>query len=220
MKKLPGKYRLLWGLFLILALFAGCKENPSTELVHQIYQESQVQELETNQYSEDTIFDIDTSPTSTGEEPPDIDTSHTSKDEAPSAIDNSYTSTTEEPPDINGSYTSKDEVALYLHLYGHLPPNYITKQQAKDLGWNSKEGNLEEVAPGKSIGGDRFWNNEEILPEENNREYYECDINFSGGYRGPERLVYSNDGWIYYTSDHYESFHLLYPKEEKGPGQE
>lgn len=220
MKKLPGKYRLLWGLFLILALFAGCKENPSTELVHQIYQESQVQELETNQYSEDTIFDIDTSPTSTGEEPPDIDTSHTSTDEAPSAIDNSYTSTAEEPPDINGSYTSKDEVALYLHLYGHLPPNYITKQQAKDLGWNSKEGNLEEVAPGKSIGGDRFWNNEEILPEENNREYYECDINFSGGYRGPERLVYSNDGWIYYTSDHYESFHLLYPKEEKGPGQE
>ena len=138
---------------------------------------------------------------------------NTQLQEIPS-IDDSLTST--EAPDIDGSYTSKEEVALYLHLYGHLPPNFITKNEAKDLGWDSKQGNLKEVAPGKSIGGDRFWNNEEILPEENNRKYYECDINFTGGYRGPERIIYSNDGFIYYTPDHYESFQLLYSQDEKG----
>ena len=112
-----------------------------------------------------------------------------------------------------GTYTSKEEVALYIYEFGHLPDNFITKKEAKSLGWESKEGNLGEVAPGKSIGGDYFGNYEGILPEEDGRDYYECDINSDGGYRGAERIVYSNDGLIYYTEDHYESFELLYGEE-------
>ncbi len=113
----------------------------------------------------------------------------------------------------SGEYTSKEEVAAYLHEFHHLPGNYITKKEAKELGWVSKEGNLSEVAPGKSIGGDYFGNYEGNLPEADGRDYYECDIDSDGGYRGAKRIVYSNDGLIYYTEDHYETFELLYGEE-------
>ena len=110
----------------------------------------------------------------------------------------------------DGSYISKEEVALYLHTYGHLPDYFITKKEAEAAGWVAKEGNLWEVAPGMSIGGSRFGNYEGQLPEEKGRTWYECDINFDGSYRGGERIVYSNDGLIYYTGDHYKSFEQLY----------
>lgn len=111
----------------------------------------------------------------------------------------------------DGEYTSKDEVAAYLNTYYHLPGNFITKKEAKELGWDSKAGNLGEVAPGKSIGGDYFGNYEGLLPED--RDYHECDIDSDGGYRGAKRIVYSDDGLIYYTEDHYETFELLYGEE-------
>ena len=112
-----------------------------------------------------------------------------------------------------GTYTSKEDVAEYIHTYGHLPDNFITKKEAKAFGWVSKEGNLAEVAPGMSIGGDYFGNYEGLLPEEEGRDYYECDIDSDGGYRGAKRIVFSDDGLIYYTEDHYESFELLYGEE-------
>lgn len=134
---------------------------------------------------------------------------NTFKEETAGALEN----TSKEEIEESGEYTSKEEVAQYLHLYGHLPSNYITKQEAKELGWVSKEGNLGKVAPGKSIGGDYFGNYEGLLPEAEGREYHECDIDTNGGYRGEKRIVYSNDGLIYYTQDHYESFEQLYGEE-------
>lgn len=110
----------------------------------------------------------------------------------------------------DGTYTSKEEVSVYIHTYGHLPSNYITKNEAKDLGWVSSKGNLDEVAPGKSIGGDRFGNYDKMLPIEEDRIYYECDIDFDGGYRNEKRIIYSDDGLIFYTGDHYETFEQLY----------
>lgn len=110
----------------------------------------------------------------------------------------------------DGSYTSKDEVAEYLHIYGRLPDNYITKKDAEALGWDSKKGNLWDVAPGKSIGGSRFGNYEGLLPDEKGRKYFECDIDYDGSYRGAKRIIYSNDGLIFYTEDHYKSFEQLY----------
>lgn len=112
--------------------------------------------------------------------------------------------------DEDGYYTSKDEVALYLRTYGKLPNNYITKRDATDLGWDAQKGNLWDVTDKLSIGGDRFGNREKLLPEKEGRTYFECDINYEGGYRGSERIVYSNDGLIFYTEDHYESFEQLY----------
>lgn len=110
----------------------------------------------------------------------------------------------------SGEYSSKDEVALYIHTYGHLPSNYITKSEAQNLGWDSRKGNLWKVAPGKSIGGDKFGNREGLLPKADKRQYYECDIDFEGEYRNEKRIIYSNDGLIYYTGDHYNSFTQLY----------
>ena len=110
----------------------------------------------------------------------------------------------------DGNYTSKDEVALYIHTYNKLPINYITKQQAEEQGWDSSSGNLDEVLPGMSIGGSSFGNYESKLPKANGRQYFECDIDYEGGYRNSKRLVYSNDGLIFYTEDHYENFEQLY----------
>ena len=113
--------------------------------------------------------------------------------------------------DESGSYYQKDEVALYIHQYGKLPGNYITKREAEDLGWSG--GSVESYAPGKVIGGSKFGNYEGLLPKKKGRQYYECDIDTLKKKRGAKRIVFSNDGLIYYTEDHYESFELLYGEE-------
>lgn len=110
----------------------------------------------------------------------------------------------------DGWYYTKDEVALYIHLYGHLPGNYVTKRQAQDKGWTG--GSVEQYAgAGTAIGGSRFGNYEGLLPAKDGRVYTECDIDTVGtSSRGAKRIVFSNDGLVYYTGDHYESFELLY----------
>ena len=109
----------------------------------------------------------------------------------------------------DGSYTTREDVSLYLVTYGHLPPNFVTKAEAEKAGWTG--GSLEYVLPGKCIGGDRFGNREGQLPKAKGRIWWECDINTLGKRsRGTERLVYSNDGLIYYTADHYETYTRLY----------
>lgn len=103
------------------------------------------------------------------------------------------------------SYYSKDDVVEYLHQYGKLPKNYITKKEAKEINWSVKD------RRGLVIGGDRFGNREERLPKVKGKKYYEADI--SEGYshnRGAMRIIYSDDGFIYYTDDHYETFERLY----------
>ena len=112
----------------------------------------------------------------------------------------------------DGVYTTKEDVALYIHQYGCLPNNFITKKEAEALGWPG--GSLEPYAPGMCIGGSRFGNYEGLLPAADGRTYTECDIDTLGAEkRGAKRIVFSNDGLIYYTEDHYESFELLYGEE-------
>ena len=111
-------------------------------------------------------------------------------------------------------YVSKEDVAEYLYLYEELPQNYLTKKEAQEMGWVPSKGNLLEIAEGMVIGGDYFGNYEELLPEAPGRDYYEADVNYEGGHRNAERIVFSDDGLIYYTGDHYETFELLYGEEE------
>ena len=111
--------------------------------------------------------------------------------------------------DEAGRYTSKEDVALYIHTYGHLPSNFVTKKAAREAGWSG--GSVEPYFEGCSIGGDVFGNREGLLPKADGRIYYECDIDTVGrDSRGSRRIVFSNDGLIYYTGDHYETFTLLY----------
>ena len=105
-----------------------------------------------------------------------------------------------------GRYDAMEEVAIYLTFFEELPENYLTKKEAQALGWESRKGNLWDVAYGCSIGGDRFGNYEGLLPDAKGRKWTECDIDFDGRYRNSKRIVFSNDGLIYYTGDHYETF--------------
>ncbi|WP_289355539.1 ribonuclease domain-containing protein [Paenibacillus sp. S-12] len=109
--------------------------------------------------------------------------------------------------------TDFEEVANYIRKHHSLPDNFITKKEAEKLGWNAKEGNLNEVAPGKSIGGDIFRNREGKLPKKKGRIWYEADIHYSDGFRGKDRLLFSNDGLIYKTEDHYKTFQQMKGKE-------
>lgn len=118
------------------------------------------------------------------------------------------TETQPEGIDEGGSYTTKEDLALYIHTYGHLPGNFVTKEEARTAGWEC--GGLDEVLPGMCIGVDRFGNREGLLPEAAGRSWTECDVNtLHAKSRGAERIVFSNDGLIYYTGDHYDSFELL-----------
>ncbi len=184
-------------VLLLLALsYFGIGQNSPAENAQETTAPSATQELTTP-----TETTADTAP----EETP-ADTTL-----APTTLAPTTPAPTEVPLDENGHYYSKDEVALYIHTYGRLPDNFITKDEARDLGWTG--GPVEPYAPGMAIGGDHFGNYENLLPKKKGRSYTECDIDTKGKARGSKRIVFSNDGLIYYTDDHYESFTLLYGEE-------
>ncbi len=110
-----------------------------------------------------------------------------------------------------GPVTEPQAIADYLFTYGKLPDNFITKKEAQDLGWDSTRNYLSDVAPGKSIGGDRFGNYEGILPNVKGRKYFEADCYYTKGKRTAARIVYSSDGHVWYTEDHYVTFTELFP---------
>lgn len=122
----------------------------------------------------------------------------------------------EHPVKKSGWYQTMEEVAVYLTQYKSLPDNYLTKQEAERLGWNASAGNLWSVANGKSIGGNRYGNYEGLLPVSRGRTWTECDIDYNGKRRNSKRIVFSNDGLIYYTSDHYSSFDEVIVVEDAG----
>ena len=113
----------------------------------------------------------------------------------------------------DGVYSDAGHVALYLHTYRKLPSNYISKTKAREQGWIQERGNLWDVLPGMSIGGGPFLNEEGVLPDRDGRSWKECDIDYAGGARNEKRLVWSNDGLIYYTQNHYRSFTCIYGEE-------
>lgn len=109
--------------------------------------------------------------------------------------------------------TDAQQIVNYLDLYGELPENFITKKEARALGWDSSYNYVGDVAPGKSIGGDRFGNYEGQLPEKKGRQWFECDVDYGGRKRNAKRVLYSSDGLYYYTDDHYRTFTQMYPEE-------
>ena len=196
------------------------KESAGTELETEKDSSGDTSDTEEDTASENkSDYEIDAESDDISEAEPEITSDIALDTQSESVTKNSWGEASEEAsdeydqneglpiPDEDGVYTSKEDVALYIHVYGKLPSNFITKKQAKKLGWTG--GSLEDYAPGKSIGGDYFGNYEGLLPKD--QEYYECDIDTLGKKkRGAKRIIYSDDGHIYYTDDHYESFELLY----------
>lgn len=205
-------FALLISIVLALVTLVGCGGNGSavTEKSSQVTLESAQDELQSAteevQSAGDILAqsqDLQSEPDSTGND------AYDSESAGQSLSDTQNNNETKAAIDKNGTYTSKDDVALYIHTYGRLPKNFMTKKEAKKLGWEG--GSLEKYAKGMCIGGDHFGNYEGILPDGN---YHECDIDTLGKKsRGAKRIIYSDDGRIYYTDDHYESFELLYGEE-------
>ncbi len=98
---------------------------------------------------------------------------------------------------------------IYLMYLGYLPSNYVSKEQAKLHGWKRRKGNLSEVLPGMAIGGNFYINDDRKLPHKSGRKWREADINYTGGHRNRQRLVYSNDGLIFATYDHFHTFYEI-----------
>ncbi|GAB1439974.1 ribonuclease domain-containing protein [Providencia sp.] len=114
--------------------------------------------------------------------------------------------TPKDTPKTIDKLTEQDNVVSFMEKYQKLPAFYITKKQAREAGWDAKKGNLCDVLPGRAIGGDRFSNREKGLPIAQGRQWFEADINYRCGHRGADRLLYSSDGMIFVTQDHYKSF--------------
>ena len=114
-------------------------------------------------------------------------------------------------PVPEGPIIDPQSIADYLFAHGELPDNFITKKEARALGWDSSRNYVSDVAPGMSIGGDRFGNYEESLPVVKGRQYYEADCWYTGGRRNAYRIIYSDDGHVWYTEDHYQTFTELFP---------
>ena len=110
-----------------------------------------------------------------------------------------------------GPIIEPQAIADYIFEHGELPDNFITKKEAQNLGWDSSWNYVSDVAPGKSIGGDRFGNYEGLLPSKKGRTWYEADCYYTKGKRNAHRILFSNDGLVYYTDDHYESFTQMFP---------
>lgn len=196
---------LILALMMLMTLTA-CTEEDAELLVEVLEEYEQI------------LQEYETAPTDAQPEPPEQ-----TEGPAESYPEYDYTETVTEPTepssevatqtavliDEDGWYYSAEDVALYLVTYGCLPENYITKNEARDLGWTG--GSVEYYAPGCAIGGDRFYNYDGQLPGGRETLYYECDID-TDGYksRGAKRLVFTYGGSIYYTEDHYETFLCLY----------
>ncbi len=210
---------LLACLIVAVGVSAGCRkkakktETPTTTTTATVTEDTKATEapVTTESASAET-----TEKTEATTEAPTTTTEETTEAPTTTTEETTEATTTEAPTeaaiDEDGEYTSKDDVALYIHTYGHLPKNFVTKSDARKKGWEG--GSLEDYFPGCSIGGDSFGNREGILPSKNGRKYTECDIDTKGKKsRGAKRIVFSNDGLIYYTDDHYETFTLLYGEE-------
>lgn len=225
--KMGKKQFKLWLLILcaVIALgaFTGCKKKkketkatsaPTTETTAKVTEDTK--ETEDTAPSSETTEESKESETTT-ESTTEATTKATTTEATTEATTTSETEkeTSKEPENLideDGEYNSKDDVALYIYTYGHLPKNYVTKNEAREKGWEG--GSLEDYFPGCSIGGDSFGNREGNLPTKKGRKYTECDIDTKGKKsRGAKRIVFSNDGLIYYTEDHYETFELLYGEE-------
>ena len=221
MKIIPKILSLLLALVTVLS-FAGCAFIPDTPLDPVdpgfVTVEVVTDGDDTVAGSDETAKDTDLPPpddTDAAEEVTDAPTEKVTEEvtTAKKKKDKDTEAKTEKAAiDEDGWYTKKDDVALYIHTYGHLPGNFITKNEAEKLGWNG--GGLDRYADGKSIGGDYFGNFEGLLPKKKGRKYTECDIGtMHKSSRGAKRIIFSNDGLIYYTDDHYETFTLLYGEE-------
>ena len=187
--KIKKLLSLLLSLIFAVTAISGCGGIELGDILEEVEYLAGLESEYTDDTTTEPLDDVKEEQTDTSQE--------TEKIDQPEDITTQEPDITQETETIDeyGTYTSKEDVALYIYTYRKLPPNFITKNEARDLGWQG--GGLEDYAPGKCIGGDYFGNFEGLLPEKDGREYTECDIDTLGkSSRGAKRIVFSNDGLI------------------------
>ncbi len=109
---------------------------------------------------------------------------------------------------LAGTATTKhqDGADWWLKQAGLLPDYYVTLKEVKLSGYRLYLGNLADVLPGKMITKGIYKNRNGHLPSAPGRIWYEADINYDGGYRGNDRILFSNDGLVFVTYNHYLTF--------------
>ena len=195
MKNQLKRIRIL-GFWLILSVLIMTACGSMGDVAPSTIQDSQ---SDVQVYESDSQEELQETQPAVQEDEPEIQEDVTEQEEPQEAT------TEDNLPTYGNYYYDVANVVLYLDVYHELPPNYITKSEAQALGWEG--GSVEKYKEGAAIGGDYFGNREGLLPAADGRKYTECDIDTHGySSRGSRRLVFSNDGLYFYTSDHYESF--------------
>ena len=97
---------------------------------------------------------------------------------------------------------------LTLMLKNDFPDYYILKEEALTKGWKPGKW-LSNFVPEKMIISGRYYNDNQHLPQSVGRVWYEADINYKSGKRNGQRILWSNDGLIFVTYDHYETFYEI-----------
>lgn len=210
--------RLLLVILALAILLTACASKPVAPSQAQTEPERTVSEETLKTDAETEALTVSTPDTESDTDPPAETEAETTTEaetiteaeteppaDIPEGTESEVTQIRDDLPVLGEYYYDVENVVLYLVLYDELPPNYITKNDARKLGWEG--GSVEKYKDGAAIGGDRFGNYEGQLPKANGRTYTECDIDTNGySSRGSRRLIFSNDGLYFYTSDHYEHF--------------
>lgn len=108
----------------------------------------------------------------------------------------------------NATNNGTDGADYWLKYYGSLPDYYISSAQLEALGWEYGD-RPSKFAPGKMLGGGIYDNEDRKLPHRIGRIWREADINYTPGKRNRHRILWSNDGLIFVTYDHYHTFYEI-----------
>ncbi len=93
----------------------------------------------------------------------------------------------------------------WLRHYGQLPDNYHSESDLRALGWKQGDSPV-KFAPEKMVTRGEYENMNGHLPDAPGRVWYEADINYYSGKRNGHRILWSNDGLLFVTYDHYRTF--------------
>lgn len=178
-----NKKLIIAGILALIASYAGLR--PSAEHSPR-QQQSQQQQHSSSSASERSVTELN-------------------QQRSGQSVQDTRTASAPQSNDIS-ALTQQTRVANYLQQHQRLPDYYIRKNEARRQGWDPSRGNLCQVLPGRAIGGDRFSNREGGLPDKAGRKWFEADVNYQCGRRGSDRMLWSSDGLIYVTRDHYRHF--------------
>ncbi len=108
----------------------------------------------------------------------------------------------------NATENGDDGADYWIKYFGELPKYYVTKNEAKSSGWRQSK-SPENYIPDKMIMGGIYHNKNDHLPNAPGRIWYEADINYYEGKRNGHRFLWSNDGLMFVTYNHYETFYEI-----------